>query len=81
MKLIHVADLLKHFSGEGEKTLIFGNGVIASMTSHLVDLTKMPWCVVSIATKPTLSAVLPMSMDTNKGPKRSLIFVVMWTIY
>jgi D-sedoheptulose 7-phosphate isomerase len=38
--LIHVADLLKHFSGEGEKTLIFGNGVIASMTSHLVDLTK-----------------------------------------
>ena len=40
-KLVEVADLLKDVHADGKKTLIFGNGGSAAISSHFsVDLTK-----------------------------------------
>jgi|TARA_Y100000310_G_scaffold81608_2_gene78156 D-sedoheptulose 7-phosphate isomerase len=40
-QLVEVSDLLKNVNAEGKKTLIFGNGGSAAISSHFsVDLTK-----------------------------------------
>ena len=40
-KLVEVTDLLKDVHADGKKTLIFGNGGSAAISSHFsVDLTK-----------------------------------------